>query len=453
MCKAVKASVVRRSLGALVCFVIVGTGPAFARCGQSNAAGGESDDYHVLRPGPFSQVWVVPDPAFEPYLEVVVQAGEADHDAAEGLAHYVEHLASMNFGEPLSARHSNAATAHLGTSYRRSFDDTEVGSAIRQMMLVFDPFAQPASVLEAERDVVDMERRERQNADDLSTALHDMDMLLFAGSGIDRSIGGREETIASFTVEDAAALHASTHRPERSILIATGDIEVSEVEEQLAALPEDGAELWSPPCLLLPSAPLDDEAVVVREDRGGARLVVKRLTLLDRPWAAAELDAASLLLGDLLSSGLEGGLARGLVDGDRVARWIDVEVAPFYGGEAPAVIFNLLAAPGREVTLQALQSAVEAKLEALAASGVPGQSIERIRERHLRRLADVENRADFTHKILRSAAMNRHAPYGYSETLSAMRKVSVEQLNELVAALASAPRSVTRHLTDQREDN
>ncbi len=428
-------------------------GPVAALCGGQSAARHASEDYHVLHPGPFSQVWVVPDFALEPHLQIVIQAGEADHDGPEGLTHYVEHLAWMNVGEPLSSRHSNAATAHLGTSYWKNFGDSDADPAITQMMRILEPFAQPAGVMEAERDIVEMERRQFDNAGDLATALGDMDALLFAGSGLDRSIGGREETIASFTIEDAAALHGVTHRPEYSILIATGSIEVSEVEERLAALPQGGAEHWTPPCLFWPSTPLDDDAVVVREDGGGARLLMKRLALLDRSWNAAELDAASFLISDLLSSGLEGGLARSLVEGDRVARWIEAEVVPIHGGETSAVMLDLLAAPGREVSLEELQSAVEAKLDALAETGLPGQSIDRIRERHLRGLSDVENRADFTYEILRSAAMNRHAPYGYSETVRATREVSVERLNDLLAALANASRVVTRRLLDQREDD
>ncbi|MDP1987434.1 pitrilysin family protein, partial [Phenylobacterium sp.] len=181
-------------------------------------------------------------------FRLMVRVGSQAEDAENrGIAHFVEHMAfrsTRNFADGeidkvmaraggTYGRDHNAFTGRWTTTYHLDLPSRETATIARGLDWLRDvgdgQLFRPEEV-NAERGVVLAERLDRLRSgdatDEQETSFHfrPEDSLTPAGS---------VATLNALTPEDLKAFHAKWYRPDRSVLIVTGDVDATEMAAEL----------------------------------------------------------------------------------------------------------------------------------------------------------------------------------------------------------------------------
>ena len=106
----------------------------------------------------FQHIYLITDRdarSFEARL--IFQNGELDNPYAEGLAHYVEHLAWLNVKQSKdfeALRHSNAGNNLTSTTYVTHSSETRLTKELQRLIEVSAPFTLAKSFMLEERDII-----------------------------------------------------------------------------------------------------------------------------------------------------------------------------------------------------------------------------------------------------------------------------------------------------------
>jgi len=194
-----------------------------------------------------------------------IAAGSADETPAQGgYAHLVEHMmfrGSTNVPDGefersleqmglMMGSDTTAFTYPETTVYGLDFPGSQQSSATTGLFLlreIADRASFPPAALTAERGVVLSEKRVRDNAT-LRMEIARLDFLL-PGQAVARPTVGTVGTISAATVEGLRDFYRSHYRPERSVLLVTGDVVPADIEADIktrfgdwkAATPEPAA--------------------------------------------------------------------------------------------------------------------------------------------------------------------------------------------------------------------
>ena len=189
-----------------------------------------------------------PRPAGAVALCLRVGSGSLDEEANErGISHLLEHMAfrgSANFPPGTLpdlfgrlgtrvGRHQNASTGLDHTSFRLSIPDAD-DRALHSFLLCLADFAYRLSLqadeVEREKKVVLEELRAYPRSE---ARLRERILgLLLPGSRLaSRRPLGTEETVAALSAEQLRAHYARWHRPDNTVLLVVGDVDVGRVEE------------------------------------------------------------------------------------------------------------------------------------------------------------------------------------------------------------------------------
>jgi zinc protease len=320
-----------------------------------------------------------------------------DPPGRAGLAHLFEHLMfqgsqEVGAGEHMKLLAEVGATANAATGFdRTSYYETVPSSAFEfALWLEADRMASctetlTAATLDSQRDVVKNERRQRYENVPYGTSGERMFALAFPPGHHYRHMPiGAMTDLDSVSMADLRSFGRTYYSPDNAVLTLVGDLDPDQAFLAVRRYFDD-----IPPGPQPPPAP--DQAVgpIAAEVRAEfcEEVPAPALFALHRlpAFGTEELIAAELAVTVL---GGNSGLARALIHRERVAQFVEFQVAPLVGGNSVATL--KLRATGA-VDLRRVQQVVD---EQLAEPGF--RTVDLVRAKALRERAWLENLAGYT---------------------------------------------------------
>jgi len=317
--------------------------------------------------------------------------GSADDPPGKsGIAHFLEHLMFKGtsrhpkgeFSEVVAelGGQENAFTGNDYTAYFQRVAKEHLG-----LMMAYEADRMKGLILTdeivaPERDVVLEERRMHCDADP-SAQLHEaMTAAVFTHHPYGKPVIGWGHEIEGLGREDALAYYDRFYTPENAILVVAGDVTPDEAmrlaEEHYGPLRPHG----QPPARMRPREPkpVAKRTVTVSDDKV-EQPVWQRLYLCPSHVTGAPGEAEALeVLAHVLGGGSTSFLYRTLVIDGRKA----VAAGAYYSGSAlDDTRFILYGMPASNVTLDELDAAFDAAVDAFIAEGLPAAELERAKTR------------------------------------------------------------------------
>ncbi|MBJ3783715.1 M16 family metallopeptidase [Devosia sediminis] len=322
------------------------------------------------------------------------RVGGADDPAGQsGVAHFLEHLMFKGtekypggtldrmvseLGGSTNAFTNADVTAYFQTIPPDALDEMMDIEADRMRNLVL-----PAEVIDAERDVVLDERRQRIDAQPQSILAEEINATLFQNHPYRIPVIGWAHEIADLSREDALDFYDRYYAPNNALVVVTGDVE-----------PETVRDLAGETYGLVPRGPnLPERERASEPPHDTSRTVTyadDRVTLpsFSRNWVvpsyrtAPDGDAEALdLLSAVLSDGIRSRLYQKLV----VETGMAANAGASYDGSAYDYgTFALYGTPRPGTTLEALEAAVFAEIDDIIANGIAEAELERVKRRYIR---------------------------------------------------------------------
>lgn len=403
----------------------------------------------TLNSGPFHRVLFVPDDTTEDvFAYLVFPYGEAQNPYAQGLPHYVEHLAYQNMvlGDDNRPVHSNAWTNLHTTGYWENAPAQSWDASLRRLILVADPLQVAQDFAASELDILMREYDFRVAEQALFPVQRDMDRLLHNDGPLARSvIGGRDE-IQSYTLQMAVELHEKTHRLSDATLLIYGNVSQSDVQAVIDDLGAASADAGPASVIRYgPIEPLLDRQVVQVEQALPPTYLFQSLVPVAPCAVLVDCDVALRVAADGLDSGLPGGLAGPL----RFDQFIASRFSFWMGLAAPDRVFvDFWANPDNGVLVDELDDAFVAIWTDRVAHGLPPETIEQKRQQIMTSLDAILPKdragAQFEH-ILDSVAENRPL-YDLNDWYRSVANITPEQINTFLTSLNTPHRTVVRHV-------
>ena len=433
MTKSTGHSPVRRRVVLAVCCCLAAAILGIAFIVVPNFRTGEAPLRHVVA--------TVPDSG-QVSLHLILGMPPAD----AGLAHYVEHLAWLNsVANPGkgNARHSNAWTGEISVGYWLDGEPQDLDEMLETLSNIFAPIDLPRKFAEEERNIIQREY-ERSIAGNINARADEaMNEFLYRNNQIATSLIGTPNAIMAFEYDDARALHAATHWPGNTTLVAIGDVTERQVLRALRKLklPEprdDVAKIGLPQFEL--AAPTETVLQFPSPD-ATRRMIWRRVIELETPVQFDLLEAQTALLRDILDTSLPGGLAGPLRFDAFVARNLDIGVWPI---DENSVEMRLTAIPDSDVTFSELRSEFEDTLNEIAVKGLPHTTFSRILDRFDGFWPDWDDK-DETANWMADYAFDRISllrdPLPKSELKLLAGELSLETTNDLLRRLSGEGRT------------
>ena len=306
------------------------------------------------------------------------RVGARDERAAEaGAAHFLEHMmfkGSENFaaGEidrVTEARggSNNAFTSHDVTAYYFSFAKEHWTTALeierdRMSGLRLDP-----QEVDAERQVI-LEELAMYESDPWDVLQQESSRRLYPDHPYGAPVLGTRDSLRALGSDELFTFHRQHYLADNAVLVVAGDVSLEEVREEAARLPSGGER---------PSRPAVRDAGALPGVRRYERTFgeVSRLLLsLPAPGASQVKDhAMTRLLAVCLAGGRSSRLNHSLVEEEKLALWVDADVAEMVGPASLSIALEV--APG--VDEERVEQRVFDELERLAAEGVTDDELRR----------------------------------------------------------------------------
>jgi zinc protease len=319
------------------------------------------------------------------------RVGSADEELGKsGLAHFLEHLMFKGTGKNPAGNFSrtlatlggqeNAFTSSDYTAYfqrvtRDHLEKVMAFEADRMTGLVLTD-----AIILPERDVVLEERRMRTDNDPGAQLAEAMQAALFVNHPYGHPVIGWEQEIRKLNREEALAFYRRFYAPNNAIVVIAGDVMPNEIralaESTYGAVPRNDA-------IRLRSRPLEPDAHasrrVVLADQRVAQPSLSRYYLVPSYRTAKAGEAEALdVLAHVIGTGTLSRLYRTLV----IDKPIAVSAGAWYGGTSfDATRFGISATPRPDVSLEELESAVDAVVAEVAANGITDQELARAKTR------------------------------------------------------------------------
>jgi len=403
--------------------------------------------------------WLVPGDSPRTTVTLVVLAGERDNGGESGLAHYAEHLvwlSAIDDGAGRAGRDSNASTDQVMTRYFLDGPGEEVGDMLATLGRIFVPIDLPVPFMREEVGIVQREydRGMRESPD--AAFAQELSSLQHGEQWPAVSVIGTPDSIARLTPGAAIDWQARTHRPDNTVLLVHGDHDPGALNALLRetfAAPEAGSPDEShdesatanpPPLLDVPAYRMlpDLREVLERIEPRFAEPQIRhsRLAPLPADLDPAELDARLTLLWWVLDSTRPGGLAGPLRFDDFIARGYDLGLSSI---EGRYVELQFTAWPDRGIDNRTLLERFESTLLDTARAGIPVDTFERVRAGLLDDIDQTDEPDAWVMDIAFDALAQGTQPTPLSEWRAQIAAVTLAQTDDLLDALAEAPRVIT----------
>ncbi len=408
------------------------------------------------------QIVVIPDRRAPIVTHMVwYKVGSADEPPGKsGIAHFFEHLmfkATKTYPEGAFDK----AVAAIGgsdnafTSYDyTAFYETVPPEALGEMM-VFEADRMRNLILDdktvaTERDVILEERRARVDNDPGSLLSEEVDATLWQNQPYRIPVIGWRQEIEQLGRAEALAFYDRYYRPNNAILVVAGDVEpdaVRALAEKTYGKLERGPDL---PPRIRPVEPEQQarRTVTLADARVGepsfsTQWVVPSYHTAE-PGEAEALD----LLSEILGGGPRSRLYQELVVRKRVATSAG---ASFQGTMLDDTNFAVYAQPRDGTPLADVETAVNAEIARVAASGVTNDELERAKDRFIRATIFARDRQDAMANLYGSTLATGGKIEDIAEWPDRIRKVTPGEIKAVAARYLLPERSVSGYLLPKPE--
>jgi len=408
----------------------------------------QETEVHILSDTGFDTVFVIKNPEIDDvFVDVIFPSGEMKNPYAEGLAHYVEHLAWLSALPPNGeTRHSNAWTNLFTTGYWLRSSKTNLKSDLSKLLRVADEIDLEDRFALDERGIVLREYDFRLAERPLFSVYKDMRDTLFEDSVYRRSVIGTQENIQKFSLEQGKALHAISHDLTTATLLVYGNVDAKFVEDLVVEVSKDLAGSSSDMQELslgsdFQSKPLNDRKTMEVKNLVEDQLIYQKLVKID---ACADIVTCDVLFGlanRALDSTLDGGIAGPLRFDEFVARSFSFSVWRV-GMEHAIIEFN--ANPDKGIDLDRLEKVFLQTLGSTLQNGLPEATFERVHNRMIDGMGEVDDLPAYNFNLVRDQVSIGEPIYTYSDRKAALDNIQLSDINNFLTSLARDGRVVTR---------
>jgi len=399
-------------------------------------------------------VYLIPDAESNTVrVSAVFLAGEADSDAPEGLAHYVEHLMFWH-ADRVSSRafHSRGGNAWINgiiTTYYNEGPTTELDDLFAFAGRLLTPLSLDASFMRDERRIVAREYDLRISENPKRRFREQMNRTLYGANPVGRSVIGTPQTIDAFDLDMAERFRQRHYVAANMVLLASGNLSEDTLRRKVEDVFGDvrrgaaNAQGWRDAALL------DDLSRTI--DATDSRIVSSAYQFSSLSHWTGSGDRLQDMytigfLAELLGSSLPGGLAKPLTINDFVVSTFHVRLDWKLRDQ---IQFYFQARPDEGVAPETVAAKLHESLVALADSGVPERSVERIRKRFTQEAA---RRGEEPDHILGRAMRNLTAgldPNDPADHLQRIATVTKADIDRLIRAVTDRHRYVEVNLTQE----
>lgn len=382
-------------------------------------------------------------------VALTVLAGEVDVEGPEGLSHYLEHLmfwhADNVNGKELHARGGNAWVNGLVTAYYNQAELSELEDMLEFVNRLFSLPDLQLNFMLKERSVVEREYDLRVSENPDWRVYTDIRRKLYDNLPVSRSVIGTPETIQSLTIQQATQFHQRFYYPGNSVLFISGDLgaatATSLIEKHFGTGQETPTSKKAPHAAAWRHVKIADTSDVITEFTNSQVNYERLIYLSLSEWPNPEEPIRNLytlnMLRSILDSALEGGIAKPLRMDNFVLRSFGVSLRSLLSGYFELELF---AEPDKGVTLQQSQEAIESTLEALAAAEIPEATFNRVRGRLFQTEIREARNLNSNYSRMAEQMSSGLTPVTGEQHLDLLRSVSLDDVNELLRALAKPQR-------------
>ena len=382
-------------------------------------------------------------------VQALFHFGEVDLKGPEGLSHYLEHLMFWHAdgGRALHGRGGNAWVNGIVTTYYNDGHQSELDELFAFVARLFSPPSLDKQFAISERDVVmrEYDLRVSENPDRQTWVR--IAKALYPDHPLSRSVIGDRRSIARFSPESAIEAHRTTHRPENMTLIVSGPIEEAEIRKQLETFPKsDGRS-----ALMRPWRETEQEGKLNERREFSHPNFIHRAIKTGRlaKWSTKDVvqDLYTAWVTEaILASSVEGGLLRALRSTAEAYSGLDVWINR---DQREQVGFYFQGRLEKGVNRDTAKTLLNSELSRLGREGIPAKSLERIKKRLLRKEKRLTNSPDAQFgRLIRMLNLDLPA-LSSPEHLSRLEAVRLTEVNELLRAIAEAPRQIYLDLIPQ----
>ncbi len=408
--------------------------------------------------GNFKNTLLIPNPEIEHiYLYLVFPSGEAANPFDEGMAHYVEHLAWLSFldgSNDNEERHSNAWTNRFSTGYWQIATKDDLHTALQRLIEVSKPLSVDSSFALEERNIILREYDYRVSERPLYPVYRDMDRILYGNGSLARSVIGEPPIIAEYSLDDARTLHRQSHVLREVTLLVYGNVDKSQLETALAALPMEQKakpELNSVSKGWVEDGTLNDKASLVIPDVSTETFLYRKLVPLASCDAAVLSHCAmiSQIAENALDSALPGGLAGPLRFDRFVARSFSFNISIVKNAY---VEISFTAYPDNGVSLEELELAFHDSYRMALQNGLTPETFERVQSRLSDELHGilVRDRPRYNRDLVLGQLTSTQPIFSLSDQMKVLESIRFEDVNRFLRSLLADGREVTRLVAAER---
>jgi Insulinase (Peptidase family M16) len=436
-----------RPLAILVAFVLVIAAATLATLSISSE---QSTALIEVQSDNFHKVYIIPNlEAAQVEVQLIVQSGEADLAGIEGQAHYVEHLAwlsAIGSATRLADRHTNAWTTSDATGYWMTGSSADLESLLTTITKILNKPKLGQKFAEAERGIILREYDLRVRGNQYAQIEDTLDQALYEDTPYTRSIGGVPADIEDYTVENALAIHAQTHRPSNAVLVVYGPVSSIQVKDLLSKITfesdeKSALEIKSPaPLHVMYKTEQSSEPVTVGKSGLAPELIWRKIIKLNAPVTIDLLEARVALLHDILDTNLPGGIAKPLRFDAFIAESYRLSIVAL---DEEYIEVRFAARPDKGVNLDQLRTEFEETLDESARETIPKETFDRVLgrfETYWPKWDDTAKVANWMKNYTLNRAGDRRIPLQPNALQQFNEQLNRETTNSLLAAIAGPGR-------------
>ncbi|MEO5338367.1 MAG: insulinase family protein [Magnetospirillum sp. WYHS-4] len=389
------------------------------------------------------------------------RVGGADEPPGKsGIAHFLEHLMFKGTAAHPNGEFSatvarlggqeNAFTSHDYTGFYQTIavDRLETVMALeadRMVNLTLTP-----EIIEPERQVILEERRLRVENNPGAVLREQAEAALYLNHPYGRPVIGWMHEIEGLTVDDIMAFYRRWYAPNNAVLVVAGDITAAKLkplaEKYYGVLPVADTPPRRHPA---EPPPLVARRVLHADARVRQPSWARMFLAPGLAWGDTALAPALDILAEALGGGSTSRLYRKLV----VERAIAVNAGTSYSAEAigPAE-FTLHASPAAGLSLEAVETAVEAELAQVLKEGLAEAEVTRAKSKLLADGTYARDSLTAGAHSLGAALARGFSVATVEDWPDRLRAVTLEQVNAAARAVLGQKASVTSLLMAPKEE-
>jgi zinc protease len=334
------------------------------------------------------QVVVIPDLRAPVVTHMVwYNVGAADEpEGVSGIAHFLEHLMfkgtqkfpGSTFSDTVArvGGTENAFTSQDYTAYFQRVAKEHLPALMEMEADRMSNLVLSDEVVIPERDVVQEERRSRTDNNPSARLGEKMARVFNPAHPYGIPIIGWPDEISKLSKEDAIAFYDRFYTPSNAILIVAGDVEANEVLALAQTTYGKVAERAVVPKRNRPQNPVrhEQEKVELVSEQVGLESLRLSFPVPSYATASGNEGAALDVLSQLMGGGVTSYLYQDLVVKTKVASNVGVY---YQGSSYDASELMIYATPADGVTLEALEAAIMASVDAFKAADLPETDLQR----------------------------------------------------------------------------